>query len=65
MVGKDKARFSVTIPATLDQRLRDIAFTNRPKVSKNFLIELAVTRLLDAYDNQQLPLPLDSGKASQ
>lgn len=65
MVGKDKARFSVTIPATLDQRLRDIALTNRPKVSKNFLIELAVTRLLDAFDNRQLPLPLDSGKTMQ
>lgn len=62
MVGKDKARFSVTIPATLDERLREIARTNRPKVSKNFLIELAVTRLLDAFDNQQLSLPLDSKK---
>ena len=65
MVGKAKARFSVTIPATLDQRLRDIELTKRTKESKNFLIELAVTRLLDAFDNRQLPLPLDSGKTMQ
>jgi hypothetical protein len=60
MVGKDKARFSVTLPSTLDSRLREIAGTNRPKVSKNHLIELAVTRWLDAFDNRQLPLPLES-----
>lgn len=59
MVSKDKSRFSVTLPAALDARLRDIAHTHRPQVSKNFLVELAVTRLLDAVDSRQLPLPLD------
>jgi len=59
MIGSDKSRFSVTLPLVLDERLKEIARSHRPKVSKNFLIELAVTRLLDALDSQQLPLPLD------
>lgn len=59
MVGKDKARFSITLPRPLDARLAEVGSNHRPKLSKQFLVELAVTRLMDAIDSNQLRLPLD------
>ncbi|MEI9986576.1 MAG: hypothetical protein WDN69_27435 [Aliidongia sp.] len=59
MVGKDKVRFSITLPKSLDARLAEVGDNHRPKLSKQFLVELAVTRLVDAIDSSQLRLPLD------
>lgn len=64
MVAKDKSRFSVSLPKVLEARLVAIGEQHRPKLTKQFLVELAVTRLVDAVDSRQLSLPLDIGRAS-
>lgn len=56
MVKNNKPRFSVALPRPLYDRLVAIGSAHRPTLTKQFLVELAVTNLVDAVDSKQLSL---------
>lgn len=58
MVSPDKKRFSITLSRAVHDRLAAFGESQRPRLTKTYLIELAVTRLLEDIENGQLELPL-------
>ncbi len=58
MVSPAKKRFSITLSRTAHDRLVAFGASQRPRLTKTYLIELAVNRLLEDIDNDQLELPL-------
>ena len=64
-----KVRFSVSLDSDVNQQLLQWGGRLRPRMSKQYLVELAVERLLEQLASRQLLLPLapnkdDDGPAS-
>ena len=53
-----KVRFSVSLDPEVNQLLAQWGNKQRPKMSKQYLVELAVERLLEQLASRQLVLPL-------
>ena len=51
-------RFTVTIDSGLYERLLEVADRRRPRLPKRYVVELALTRLLNEIDEGQLELGL-------
>jgi hypothetical protein len=62
-----KVRFSVSLSDKTNQDLEALAANHKPPISKSYLVEYAVLRLLDAVETKQLTLPLvlDEGDSTQ
>lgn len=58
MASALKVRFSVTLDRSTHDRLVSLGQAQRPALKKQFLVELAVNRLLADIDSSQLELPL-------
>ena len=54
----NKVRFSVSLDPEVSQLLTQWGNKQRPKMSKQYLVELAVERLLEQLASRQLVLPL-------
>lgn len=55
----DDKRFTVTIEQRLYERLLDVTTRRKPRLPKRYIVELALTRLLDEANAGQLELGLD------
>lgn len=55
----DEKRFTVTIDCRLYERLLDVTVRRKPRLPKRYVVELALTRLLDQAGTGQLELGLD------
>lgn len=53
-----KVRFSVNMSEETNQALETLAAQHKPPLSKSYLIEYAVLRLISAVHSKQLALPL-------
>ncbi|MFF8801442.1 MULTISPECIES: hypothetical protein [unclassified Methylobacterium] len=53
-----KVRFSVSIDPKINAAIERVARRHKPELSKNYIIEFALVRLLEAMDGKQLALPL-------
>jgi hypothetical protein len=53
-----KIRFSVNLSEETNLALEALAARHRPPLSKSYLIEYAVLRLIEAVNSKQLSLPL-------
>jgi len=53
-----KVRFSVGIDPKTNEALEQLAKQHKPELSKNYLVEYALVRLLAAAAAKQLSLPL-------
>ncbi|GGJ52814.1 hypothetical protein CDQ92_15195 [Sphingopyxis bauzanensis] len=53
-----KVRFSVSLDPATNQAIEKIAETHKPELSKSYIVEYALVRLLDAMEAKQLTLPL-------
>ena len=52
----DEKRFTVTIDRRLYERLLDVTTRRKPRLPKRYIVELAITRLLDQANAGQLEL---------
>jgi len=55
----NEKRFTVTIDPRLYERLLDVTVRRKPRLPKRYVVELALTRLLDQANAGQLELGLD------
>lgn len=53
-----KVRFSVSLDPATNQAIEKIAERHKPELSKSYIVEYALVRLLDAMEAKQLTLPL-------
>ena len=53
-----KVRFSVSIDSKINAAVEQVARRHKPELSKNYIVEFALVRLLEAIDGKQLALPL-------
>ena len=53
-----KVRFSVSLDPKLNQAVEKLAERHKPELSKSYIVEYALVRLLDAMEAKQLTLPL-------
>jgi len=53
-----KVRFSVSLSDETNQALEELAASHKPPISKAYLVEYAVLRLISAQKTKQLALPL-------
>jgi hypothetical protein len=53
-----KVRFSVNIDEATNRSLEALAAQHKPALSKSYLVEYAVLRLIEAVEIKQLELPL-------
>jgi len=53
-----KKRFSVGLDAKIDAAVEKLARQHKPELSKSYIIEYALVRLLEAMEAKQLTLPL-------
>ncbi len=53
-----KVRFSVNMDEATNRSLEALAARHRPALSKSYLVEYAVLRLIEAVETKQLTLPL-------
>ena len=53
-----KVRFSVSLSEETNRELEALAADHRPPLSKSYLVEYAVLRLVSAVKSKQLALPL-------
>ena len=56
----DEKRFTVTIDQRLYERLLDVTARRKPRLPKRYVVELALTRLLDQASAGQLELGFDA-----
>ena len=54
-----KVRFSVSIDSQINAAVERVARRQKPELSKSYIVEFALVRLLEAMDDKQLPLALD------
>ena len=53
-----KVRFSVSIDPKTNKAIEQLANRHKPELSKSYVVEYALVRLLDAMEAKQLTLPL-------
>lgn len=53
-----KVRFTVSIDPKINAAIERVARHHKPELSKNYIVEFALVRLLEAMDGKQLALPL-------
>lgn len=53
-----KVRFSVSIDPKTNEAIEQLAKRHKPELSKSYIVEYALVRLLDAMERKQLNLPL-------
>jgi hypothetical protein len=53
-----KVRFSVSIDPKTNEALEQLAKWHKPELSKSYIVEYALVRLLDSMKSKQLTLPL-------
>lgn len=53
-----KVRFSVSIDPKTNGAIERLAKRHKPELSKSYIVEYALARLLDAMEAKQLTLPL-------
>lgn len=56
MTRARKVRFSVSLDADLNRRIEALAERQRPKVTKRYLVELAVERFVNSLNEDELYL---------
>lgn len=56
----DEKRFTVTMDKRLYERLLDVSSRRKPRLPKRYIMELALTRLLDDAQAGQLELGFDA-----
>jgi len=56
----DEKRFTVTIDKHLYEQLLAVTERRRPRLPKRYVVELALSRLLDEVNSGQLELGLES-----
>ena len=54
----EKVRFSVSLDPKTNAAIERLARRHKPELSKSYIVEFALDRLLDAMDAKQLALPL-------
>lgn len=54
----EKVRFSVSVDAKTNAAIERLAQRHKPQLSKSYIVEFALVRLLDAVEAKQLALPL-------
>ncbi len=54
-----KVRFSVSLDPKTNQAIEELAQRHKPELSKSYIVEYALLRLLKAMDAKQLLLPLE------
>lgn len=54
-----KVRFSVSLDPKTNEAIEDLAQRHKPELSKSYIVEYALLRLLKAMDAKQLLLPLE------
>jgi len=54
----EKVRFSVSLDPKTNAAVERLARRHKPELSKSYIVEFALVRLLDAMDAKQLTLPL-------
>lgn len=52
-----KVRFSVSLDAKTNVAIEDLAKQHKPELSKSYIVEYALVRLLEAMETKQLALP--------
>lgn len=55
----EQKRFTITVDTALYQRLLDATDRHKPRLPKRYVVELAISRLLDEVDGGQLELGLE------
>lgn len=58
MIMGTKVRFSVNLSEETNMALEALAEQHKPSLSKSYLVEYAVLRLISAVKSKQLALPL-------
>jgi hypothetical protein len=53
-----KVRFSVSIDPKTNKAIEQLTNRHKPELSKSYVVEYALVRLLDAMEAKQLTLPL-------
>ena len=53
-----KVRFSVSIDPKTNEAIEQLAKRHKPELSKSYIAEYALVRLLEAMEGKQLALPL-------
>lgn len=53
-----KVRFSVSIAPRTNEAIEQLAKRHKPALSKSYIVEYALVRLLEAMETKQLVLPL-------
>jgi hypothetical protein len=53
-----KVRFSVGVDPKTNEAIDQLAKRHKPELSKSYIVEYALVRLLDAMEAKQLTLPL-------
>jgi hypothetical protein len=53
-----KVRFSVSIDPKTNEAVEQLVKRHKPELSKSYIVEYALVRLLDAMEAKQLTLPL-------
>ena len=53
-----KVRFSVGLDPKINEAIENLARRHKPAVSKGYIVEFALVRLLEAMETKQLTLPL-------
>ena len=54
-----KVRFSVSLDSKTNRAIEELAQRHKPELSKSYIVEYALLRLLKAMDAKQLLLPLE------
>jgi hypothetical protein len=54
-----KVRFSVSLDPKTNQAIEQLANRHKPELSKSYIVEYALLRLLTGIDEKQLLLPLE------
>lgn len=54
-----KVRFSVGLDPKTNRAIEELAQRHKPELSKSYIVEYALLRLLKAMDAKQLLLPLE------
>lgn len=58
-MSKDEPRLTITIEPTIYEGLLDVTVRRRPRLTKRYVVELALTRLLEDLNRGQLELGLE------
>lgn len=53
-----KVRFSVSLDPGTNAAIEQLAKRHKPELSKNYIVEYALVRLLESMEAKQLALPL-------